>query len=37
MDAFAQLRRCTMELFVIVSGMLLGGYLFIKLGGDDKD
>ena len=37
MDAFAHLRRCIMELLVIVSGMLLGGYLFIKLGGGDKD
>ena len=36
-DAFAQPRRCIMEIVVIISGMLVGGYLFMKLGGGDKD
>jgi len=26
-----------MELFVIIGGLLVGVYLFIKLGGGDKD
>ena len=35
-DAFAQLRRCIMEVVVIVCGLMVGTYLFIKLGGNKK-
>ena len=36
MDAFAHLRRCIMEAVVIICGLMVGSYLFKKLGGNKK-